>query len=135
MSNSKQNRLARGWLFGTALLLVMSTRASADPTTLVCDQNGAFGGYTNTGSITVDLDEAAGSVTVHFPSATSSFGQVDAHSFGPLPGKFDANSISFSIPSENITISRVTGNAVVTVTEGGMTVSQTWNCQLGKKQF
>jgi hypothetical protein len=116
------------------VLFATSTASLAGPTTLVCDQKGVAGGYTSDGATTtVDLDETAGLVTVHFPRFTSSFGVVEAHSFGPLPGKFDADSVSFSIPGQNITISRVTGNGVVT--QGGITIGETWNCRVGRKQF
>jgi hypothetical protein len=118
------------------IFLTASTTALADPATLVCDGKGPAGVYSFDGSIIVDLDETARTVTVHYPGVTNfnSGGHMEAHSIGPVPGTFDANAISFSIPGENIAINRVTGEAVVR-TEGGITMAESWNCRVGKKQF
>ena len=119
-----------------AFILMAGGAAHAEPATLVCDGHGPAGVYSFDGSIVVDMDEAARTITVHFPGITNynSIGHLDAHSIGPVPGRFDANAISFSIPGESYEISRVTGDVIVR-SSGGVTMAETWSCHVGKKQF
>ncbi len=110
--------------------------ALAEPVTLVCDANGPAGVYRYDGQITVEMDEARGTVVVNYPGVTGLVPVFhrESHSTGLLVATFSPNSIAFRIPSESITISRVTGEAVLT-TDNGATMAENWNCRPGRKQF
>ena len=124
-------------LLGMALVLTASTAALADPTTLICDENGTAGTYTYDGSIIVDLNEAQHSIVIHYPGVTGTTPVYhhDGRSVGPLPAIFDANNIAVSLPwGVGITINRVTGEGVLR-TSDGLTMAERWNCHVGAKQF
>lgn len=117
-------------------LLTMSQAALADPTSLVCNEKGTAGVYTFDGALIVDLDDTQRTVVLHYPGVTfiQPMGHREANTLGPVPATFSADSITFSIPGNIITISRVTGEAVVR-TMAGLTMAESWNCHVATKQF
>lgn len=96
-------------------LLMSSTTTLADPTTLVCNNDTR----PDLGPISVDLNQAQGTVTENAPARSVPNGDLPpidmpAASNGPFPAKFDAKTISFDRKVNDqsywhITIDRVTG--------------------------
>jgi hypothetical protein len=114
------------------IFVAASTAALADPINLICDTHWP----NDVGPGGLDLDEAAGSVTVHY--ASTRIPPFPESVSKPFPAKFDPNSITFDTSDgeagvvKSGTINRLTG--IVTWFYNGR-VAATWNCQVGKKQF
>jgi len=117
-------------------LLILSQSALADPTSLICTEKGTAGFYTYDGALVVDLDDTQHTVVLHYPGITfiQPVGHREASTIGPIPATYSADSITFSIPPTSITISRLTGEAVI-LTADGRSMAESWNCHVGAKQF
>jgi hypothetical protein len=121
-------------LLGMTVLLTASTGALADTTTLLCHVR-QDGFYSDDEPTIVELNQAQGTVVVHFsaehnvaPGVTGGEdgqGGFLAYSMGPMPAVFGANAITFSTGS---TINRLTGDFVANN-------GQKFTCKPGKPQF
>jgi hypothetical protein len=137
------NRSMRRALLGVSILVAASQATLAAQTTLVC--NGPWGLFT------VDLNEAARTVTLHYPAKpvpeTIPPSVIPASTVGPFGAKFNSKSITFISPfgdptvHENWTLDRMTGvlleyrgvNAPYDRASLRNVFSHT--CHVGKKQF
>ena len=150
MSLTKRICAGRRVLLGIALVAAASQPLLAAPTSLVCDSQSRPGDP----AITIDLDEAKGTATLHFPARTLPSrppGHVPAKSFGPFAAKFTPKEITFShtYPQGNETafqdyrIDRLTGDMTDFFAHGAkferadpkMRLMSRWTCQVGKAKF
>jgi hypothetical protein len=130
---------ARRLLLGIAALLVTSTAALADPTTLICDTHES----NQAGPFTVDLNEAQSTVSFHSSGLAPSGGYPGTSGVtrGPFPASFNPNTITFADDSPDAVSTYIINRVAATVeeTDVGKAVSMTWHsvwtCQVGKAQF
>jgi len=115
-------------IFGSSLAFG-SQMACADPTTLICDvkeDSNLCCVVDGPGSIV--LDEAAKSVTIHYPPThTKATGAQVGNNTRTLTASFSPDTIGFQIDGRAVTLSRLTGVMV----DWGLT----WTCHVGKAQF
>jgi hypothetical protein len=119
------------------VLVAICQPALADTTTLICSVAGAAG------PATIELSEAAGSITVYTPPVPNPGGRPD-----PIPGmlmgtyaaSFTPNAITFvMLPSDigtvevQATLNRLTG--ILDWYYPSDRRHYTWTCHLGQKQF
>ena len=117
-----------------AVLIVRVQTAMADPTTLVCTTG-------DSGTTTIDLDEAKGTVTINNPAVRHpdmSF-TIPASSV-TYTARFDQKTIvaeTHDSTHQTFTINRITGIVAVdgTYPNGGETYHADWPCHVGKAQF
>jgi len=141
---TRRSIAARRTLLGAAILMAASRAALAAPVTLVCT-----GGL---GPLTLDLNEAAHTVTMNFPAKpvpeTTPPTLIPASSTGPMAAKFDSKMITFVSPVggggtvyENWTLDRLTGVLMeyrgVNAPYDRATLRNAWsrNCHVGKAKF
>jgi hypothetical protein len=121
-------------LFGMIILVIASQATMAQTTTLVCRWDTSQSFLAEDQPSTVELNEAQHSVVIHLSAETMagtlSGGRIPAHSVGPLPATFTADTISFSDRQSELdwTINRLTGVLV-------NSANWRWTCQAGKRQF
>ena len=120
---------ARLVFIGLAALPTVSTAALADPTALVCDVRADAGTCCVVdGPGTIVVDEAGGSVTVHYPPehtiATGERLQSPEQTFA---ARFSPETITYEAYGRTVTINRLTG----AMYDSGVT----WTCHVGKAQF
>jgi hypothetical protein len=116
-------------------MLATCQSALADTTTLICDSHSRA----QASPETIDLNEAAGSVTIHHMSLHNPGGNPDpipGGTDGPFTAKFTTDTITFSAEEpghghDTYTINRLTG-IVDWVTPAW---SVEFTCQVGKAQF
>lgn len=131
--------VTRRLFFGTALLLIAGRAAQAETTSLICNAKGTEPAYRYEGPITVDLNEVQGVATVHYSGISVTTGvdnhRVEAHSIGPVPAKFDSNTITFS-GDRIVVLNRLTGEAVLYFAGHlDLPAAESWNCHAAQKQF
>jgi hypothetical protein len=120
-------------LIALAMLAAGSKIALADTTNLVC--------YVDVHNVeqddptNIELNEAQSTVTVHFGKAhyKNPYLEYKAYTIGPLPAKFETNTITFSHQNgtfySNYVINRLTGSLF------DNTTNWKWNCQAAQKKF
>lgn len=131
-------------LLGVAILMAANQATLAAPVTLVCT-----GGL---GPLTLDLNEAARTVTINFPARpvheTNPPTLIPAVSKGPFAAKFNSKAITFVEPVdssgtvyENWNLNRLTGILLeyrgVNAPYNRATLRNAWSrtCQVGKAKF
>lgn len=140
----KRNSNFTAVALATAWVLFSAGEAFAAPVLLVCRMNSDMP-FTEDEPTTMELDEAQGTVTVHFAATarkdmTGITGGYEGrggdrpHVMGPLNAAYSAEAITFVYPNNggnpmNYSLNRVTG-AFVSEAD-----SLRWACQPGKKQF
>ncbi|MGH7024439.1 MAG: hypothetical protein ACREEB_12745 [Caulobacteraceae bacterium] len=106
MSFAGWNGVAARVIAGLVVLSAAAgTAAPADPTTLICKLNFPGGAVVEDEPTTIDLNEAADTVVVHFgPMHTEAGGYhaLRAFTLGPLSATFGAQTITFSGPRGRI---------------------------------
>ncbi len=133
MSVFTSNRVA---LFALALLLASSQVAVADTTKLIC----SLGNSPNAedGPTTIELNEAQGSVVIHFAGyhvrpESGLQGGGPPRTIGPLSATFSDDTITFFNPQypqqDQFKINRLTGELTNTFT------NWKWACEKGQKKF
>ena len=134
MSFLKLNGGAGMVLVALVLLAASSEAARAEATTLVCNLEPFE--IKEDEPTTIELNEAQSSVIVHFSATHWSEpgpGHGPAKSLGPLPAKFDTDTITFHDPSSekdgDYIINRLTGNF------HWVHPNWNWTCHAAKKQF
>ena len=127
-TSPKANKVLRSVPLIVALALG-SQLAFADPTTLVCDVKiDANLCCVADGPGSIVLDEAAKSVTIHYPPThTKSTGAQVGNSTETYAANFGPDTIAFQVYGRAVTLSRLTGVMV----DSGLT----WTCHAGKAQF
>jgi hypothetical protein len=136
-------RSVRRALLGVSILVAASQATLAVQTTLVC--SGPWGLFT------IDLNEAAGAVTLNYPAKpvpeTVPPSVIPASTVGPFAAKFNGKSIPFVSPfgdptvHENWTLDRLTGVLLeyrgVNAPYDRATLRNVFShtCHVGRKQF
>ena len=137
-------------LLGFSILLSMGAfitqPASAEPVNLLCSMN-HNPAERETQPTTIQLDEAAHTVTVHFGAydmTTGPGGSVSGsggdYTVGPLPGEFTSDSIKFTPPTEHnpaqnyYILNRLTG-ALNLYSPDGQEWAFSWSCHVANKMF
>ena len=125
---SRWRREAGSCIFCASLALG-SQIVCADPTTLICDVKAeANGCCVVDGPGSIVLDEAAKSVTIHYPAThTKATGAQLGNNTRTLTASFSPDTIAFEIDGRAVTLSRLTG----VMADWGLT----WTCHVGKAQF